>query len=947
MASNPLTQLGEQGQSVWLDFISRELVTTGELERLIAEENVTGLTSNPTIFEKAIADGIQYDEHISQLLSDGAEDPGEVFLGVAISDIRDAADQLGDVHERTGGADGFVSLELSPDLAHNSAGSIETARRYWQRVDRPNLMIKVPATPEGIPVIEELISEGINVNVTLIFALSAYVNVIDAYINGLRRRHDAKQPLNVHSVASFFVSRVDTAVDKLIDAKVAADPANPQLEALYGTAAIANARLAYELFEKRFRGSEFADLAQAGGQLQRPLWASTSAKNPKYRDVLYAEALVGPDTVDTMPPATIEAFRDHGEVTGDTVRHDLGEAHEIFDRLRGVGIDIDAVTEELQVAGVKSFADSYNQLIEVIAEKVDALRRGYGKRQNWHLAATTKTVTDAISAGAQQRVAERIWARDADLWKPGDESAAASIHNRLGWLDVIGAMQVRSPDLMGLSTEVRDADFADAVLLGMGGSSLCPEVLRASFGSAAGYPLFHVLDTTDPGAIARLSESIDPKRTLFIAASKSGTTLETISHLGHFWQVVTESGVASPGSNFVAITDPGTPLATLARERGFRRLFKNQSDIGGRYSALSYFGLVPAAVMGIDIETLLARAALMRQNCAASTPGALNCGLALGSIFSLYHAAGRDKITILAPPRIAAFGLWAEQLIAESTGKEGRGLIPIGAEPIGESRVYGDDRLFVALQLGTDDSDFDAQVGTLVAAGQPVVILELDDLFDLGAEFFRWEFATAVAAVSLQSNPFDEPNVQESKDNTKRVLGGYEKDGSLPSDDVALVWADGIGIQGDVTGATPSDALRSWVTASVQSGDYVAVMAYCDPTAAHEASLQAFRVALREATTAATTLGFGPRFLHSTGQLHKGGPNTGVYIQITVDDPVDVPIPGQAFTFSVLKQAQARGDIESLRHHERRAISLHIDGDLDTALARLTEAIGAAVSVAR
>ena len=373
-ATNPLQQLAERGQSVWLDYISRELVTGPELGRLIAEANVTGLTSNPTIFEKAIAEGTHYDEQIHELLGQGVDEPQEVFLSLAIQDIRRACDTLRPVYDRTGGGDGFVSLELPPPLSHDTRGSIETALRYRERVNRPNLMVKVPATPEGVPAIEELIAAGVNVNVTLIFALDAYEDVIRAYIRGLQRRLDAHQSLDVHSVASFFVSRVDTMVDELVAERLKTGAGDPALlESLLGKAAIANARLAYATFERHFRGDAFGPLREAGGHLQRPLWASTSAKNPRYRDVIYAEALIGPDTVDTMPPATVAAFRDHGVVAGDTVREDPDDARRVVAELESVGISVEKVTQDLLVAGVASFAASYDQLIARMTTKVNRM----------------------------------------------------------------------------------------------------------------------------------------------------------------------------------------------------------------------------------------------------------------------------------------------------------------------------------------------------------------------------------------------------------------------------------------------------------------------------------------------------------------------------------------------------------------------------------------------
>jgi transaldolase/glucose-6-phosphate isomerase len=934
---NPLQQLAEHGQSVWLDYISRELVAGPELARLIAEDNVTGLTSNPTIFEKAIAEGTRYDEQLRQLLGQGVSDPNEVFLRLAISDIQNAADTLRPVYERTGGADGFVSLELPPPLSHDTAGSVEAAKEYWRRVDRPNLMVKVPATPEGIPAVEELIAAGVNVNVTLIFALSAYEGVIAAYLRGLERRLEANQSLDVHSVASFFVSRVDTAVDPLLGERLQAGGDRAQLEGLLGTAAIANARLAYATFEHHFRGPEFGRLRDAGAQLQRPLWASTSAKNPRYRDVLYAEALIGPDTVDTMPPVTIEAFRDHGAVEGDTVREDIDGARRVVEELGSVGISMERVTQDLLDAGVKSFADSYDQLIARIAGKLDSFRGGPGNRVSFHLAVGGPGIAEVIAQTARAKVAERIWGRDPDLWKPGDAAHAAVIRNRLGWLDVPLAMRRRTGELTAFAAEVRQAGYTDAVLLGMGGSSLCPEVLRTSFGSAAGFPVLHVLDTTDPAAIVNLEHHLDIRHTLFLVASKSGTTLETSSHLAHFWTAVTASGMAEPGQSFVAITDPGTPLAQLATERHFRRLFENPADIGGRYSALSLFGLVPAAVMGLDVELLLDRAIAMRTSCGASTPPELNCGVELGSALSLAYAAGRDKITILAPPRIAAFSLWAEQLIAESTGKEGKGYIPIGEEPVGKPGVYGDDRLFVVLCLGGEPCHMDSQVETLIAAGLPVVELELRDPYDLGAEFFRWEFATAVAAASLQIDPFDEPNVKESKDNTQSVLAAYEQSGSLPEETPTATGA-GVRVYGGSPAGSVDQALLAHL-AQARPGDYVAIMAYIDPSDADEGPLEEFRTAIRDRYRVATTVGFGPRFLHSTGQLHKGGPNTGVFIQVTSDKSADASIPGRPFTFSVLERAQAEGDLRSLRSHGRRVIRLHLEGDLDSTLDGLARSV--------
>ncbi len=925
--SNPLLQLGQHGQSVWLDYISRELLNRGDLENLIATSNVTGLTSNPTIFQKAIAEGGDYDAQIWEALDAGATDPDSLFFELAISDIQRACDSLRPVFEQTHGADGYASLEVSPHIATDTSTTIAMVHDLWSRIERPNAMIKIPATPEGMPAIERCLTDGININITLIFALSAYDNVINAYLRAMEARLAAGQHLDVHSVASFFVSRVDTAVDPLLAAQ-----GNTELQ---GRAAIANARLAYELFEQYFvSGERFAKLRDAGAPLQRPLWASTSAKNPNYRDVVYAEALIGPDTVDTMPPPTISAFRDHGVVSSDTVKSDPAETHRVMEQLKAAGIDMDQVLADLLAAGVASFTTSYDELTAGLNRKVDRLRgaklRPVPGPSEWQVSrqyfAYGEQHTIAQPLGTQaSTVARQIWKRDADLWKPGDAQHAAIIHNRLGWLDVIDTMRGELPRLQQLSADLTREGYRDVVLLGMGGSSLCAEVLRTAFESPQGAPTLHVLDTTDPAAIKDLGDNLDLKRTLFIVASKSGGTIETMAHLAHFCSMVD-----GDGSHFVAITDAGSPLAELAKSYGFRDIFLNPADIGGRYSALSFFGLVPAACAGLDVAKLLDRAAEMRSLCAADMPADINCGLFLGTVLAQLAASGRDKVTILASPKIAAFGLWAEQLISESTGKDGKGIIPVGLEPVGHASDYGNDRFFVVLRVG-DASDFDDAVAELRQSGQPVLTYQLSDVYDLAAEFFRWEFAVAVAGAALGVDPFDEPNVTESKDNTSAVLAGFAKNGSLPTEPP-------VAQDGAVTsyGGTLAKLLDE-----VAVGDYVALMAYVTPNAKNEAALQALRLAIRDTHRVATTLGFGPRFLHSTGQLHKGGPNTGVFVQITADDPVDITIPDRGFGFGTLKAAQAAGDLASLHRHNRRVIRLHISGDMTTALTPLTERVHA------
>lgn len=560
-----------------------------------------------------------------------------------------------------------------------------------------------------------------------------------------------------------------------------------------------------------------------------------------------------------------------------------------------------------------------------------------------------KSLRSAVISGLekleQQHATSRIWEHDASLWK-SDPAVQQQIRDRLGWLTVANTMQEKRSEISALVDKMRQEGYKYAVLCGMGGSSLCPEVLRLTFGVADGYLNLFVLDTTDPDTILSVEQQIDLKTTLFIIASKSGKTLETLSQFKYFFDKVEASLAAAAqndlaGSHFVAITDPGTSLEQLAHEHGFRHVFSNPPDIGGRYSALSFFGLVPGALIGVDIEQLLVRAQQMMGACGeGDTEKPHNPGLDLGAILGVLGAQGRNKVTFIISSEISSYGLWVEQLIAESTGKEGRGLLPVAGEQPGTPQDYGDDRLFVylkALNDINDNSTLDKVVQTLQDAGQPVVHLDLQNRYDLGGEFFRWEFATAVAGHFLDINPFNEPNVQESKDNTNRILDQYKQDGKLP--EPKPVASDGnITAYGGPQHNTHSlsDYLHTFL-GQVRPADYIAIMAYVQPTEATEAALESLRTYLRDHYKVATTIGYGPRFLHSTGQLHKGGANNGVFIQITGDIQQDVAIPGDLYTFGTLMAAQALGDLYSLENHQRRVIRLHIAGNTVQGLQRIKQ----------
>jgi transaldolase / glucose-6-phosphate isomerase len=940
-SNNALRQLETLGQSIWLDYIRRHLLFSPEFRRLIDEDGLKGMTSNPTIFEKAIGGSNDYDEQFAELVRT-KKSVDELYEALTIEDIKHAADALRPLYDASDGRNGFVSYEVSPRLANDTEGTIAAAHRYFDLIGRPNLMVKVPATPAGLPAIEQLIGEGRNINITLMFSLKHYQAVAEAYIRGLEICSGAGLPLErVASVASVFVSRVDTLVDKRLDDKLKAGP-DEAVAALRGTAAVANAKLIYQRFKELFGSDRFRRLQEKGARVQRPLWASTGTKNPAYSDIKYVQELIGPDTVNTMPPATMDAFRDHGQPRP-TLELDLPEAAETVRRLTQAGIDLIEIGEELQQEGVESFDKSFGDLLKTIEGRRAALEAGSSDRLVIKVPGNEAALQAAWKKLDDEQFAARLWRKDPGVWKK-EATHQAIIRDALGWLTIPEMMAEEVPALREFANEIK-ARFVDVVLLGMGGSSLCPEVFARTFYSELGYPRLHVLDSTVPAELRALEKRVDIARTLFVVSSKSGTTVETLSHCAYFLERVKERQGSLAGRSFVTITDRGTPLEKFGRQQGFRRVFTNPHDIGGRYSALSYFGLVPGALIGMDIGALLDRAIRMQHSCAGCIRSEANGGVSLGAALGVLHKAGRDKITFVVSPPIATFGLWLEQLIAESTGKESTGLIPICDEPVGHAEDYGNDRVFAYLKLeGGADPVQDSAVDALERSGAPVIRISLAERVDLGDEFMRWEIATATAGAALGINPFDQPNVQESKDNTGRLLREFERAGRLPTPTPAA--EHGIlslycpeSIRTQAINGSDFDALLQGFLHLARPGDYFAIMAYMAKDAAVEREVARMRTAVRDHLKLATTFGYGPRFLHSTGQLHKGGPNKGLFLQITQDHDEDPPIPGASYGFATLNQAQFLGDYQSLENHERRLIRIHLHGDSATAINVLRQAV--------
>lgn len=912
---NEIDKLQQLGQSIWYDNIERKLLKNGEMERMIVAGEIRGVTSNPSIFQNAIAKSTDYDSAI-QPMAWADWNPEDIFFQLAIEDIQQTADLFQPLYQETNGGDGYVSLEVNPKLAYDTEGTLVQAKELWNRVNRKNLMIKIPATKEGLPAIRQAIAAGININITLIFSVSRYEEVIDAYLSGLEDRVKNNLPINdIASVASFFVSRVDTKVDSLLESLLNDNKLNQkQFLELRGKAAVANSRLAYELFEKVFSAERFKHLEQEGAKIQRPLWASTSTKNPAYHDVIYVEELIGENTVNTMPPQTLDAFRDHGKAEI-KIRKNIKEARDLFSSLDNIGIDMDAVTQALENEGVKAFEKAFISLLDTIHTRRISIQN--------KLPGLSNTIKNRISELDKKQIITRIYERDATVWGV-NPSVSYEIPNRLGWLDAPFISLDIIDEINKFRDEIVQEGFTHVLLLGMGGSSLAAEVLSLSFrGYAEGLNL-SILDSTDPRQIKFAEENCPIGKTIYIVSSKSGGTTEVQAFLKYFYHQIQDFAGDKAGKYFIAITDPGTELSRQAKELNFRKIFYADPSVGGRFSALTTFGLVPAALLGVEIETFLQKTKEFVYACRPGVATGRNPGLGLGVILAEATQNGIDKLTIIAEEPYRSFGSWLEQLIAESSGKLGKGIVPIDIEPFVEIDNYSKDRIFVYLK---NDGIFEPKIHEIINAGHPVISYEMNDPYELGLEFFRWEFATAVACAVLGVNAFDQPDVQDNKTRTKLKINEFLSFGKFNSGDPVLDFENATIFTNqtdiDLGGKNLREIIKTFLELR-KDGDYIAINAYLPRIQEVERDLQAFRQSVLIRTQSATTLGFGPRFLHSTGQLHKGGPDSGLFIQIVDTPDQDVDIPGMGLSFGKLLYAQALGDYEALVNRNRRIIRIEL-----------------------
>ncbi len=945
MERSRLQALGLCQQSVWLDFIRRSLLSSGQLAKLVKEDGITGVTSNPSIFKNAIAASTDYNDTMLSLFKKADVSIKSMYEQCAISDIQAAADILRPIYDKTNKTDGYVSMEVPPDLAHDTQGTIIEAKRLWHAVNRPNLLVKVPGTSEGAEAIRELISEGININVTLLFSIEAYQKVADAFMEGLERRIQAKKPIDhVASVASFFVSRLDVLIDSEIDA-AANKP--PELLALKGKIAIAYAKTVYQHFKTMKETPRQKSLVAQGAQSQRLLWASTSTKNPIYSDVMYVESLIGPETVNTIPPQTMNAFRDHGKAASGTLEQGLVEAYLDLQTLERFGISLEAATKTLLDEGIKLFDEAFQDLLSAVAQKKKDYEASIGFNEKTSAAShyTVKFSAPENKADIAKEIANwqsnkkvsSLWDMKSSLWTNTDEN------HWMGWLHIADVEQKQVAQINALASELQAEGIKHVVVLGMGGSSLCPAMLASTFPKLEGYPQLHVLDSTDPLQIKHIEAKLDLSKTVFIVSSKSGTTLEPNIFEQYFNQrlqhILNRDDV---GDRFIVITDPGSKLNALATAKNFRATYFGFPSIGGRYSALSNFGMVPGGLMGICLVDFLQHAEAMMQAC-AHTDVADNPGVMLGVILGACANQGKNKVTLITSPGILALGAWLEQLLAESTGKVGKGLIPVDNEPIAPPSCYGKDRIFAYIRLDSaPDTAQDEAVDTLEKAGHVVVRLHLADKSRLAEQLFQWEIATAVAGSVIGINAFNQPDVESAKLRALQLAAAFDKDGAIPQE-TPLCSDSGLTVFAPTEPAlaksdTVLNCLRSLLS-EIQTGDYVDLAAFIEMSDEHHLILQEIRVLIRDNKKVATCLGFGPRFLHSTGQAYKGGPNTGVFIQLTADHEDDLAVPDHKYTFGFVINAQAIADYEELVKRDRRLVRVHLGKDIKTGLTQLKSII--------
>jgi transaldolase/glucose-6-phosphate isomerase len=910
MTSNPLTVLQQLGQSPWLDAIDRGLLRSGELARMVRDGEITGITTHPRRCADAIARGRDYDDALAALVAAG-RNADAIVDALLVEDVQAAADALLPVHQASKRADGYVGLDLAPALAHDTAATLREAKRLWRAVNRPNLMVKIPATAAGVAAIEEAVASGINVDATLVGSLARWNAVMTAYLNGLTRRLEAGMRVDrLASVATFVPSRLDAAVDRLLDERIAQSAqveTRAQLERLKGKAAIALAKLAYAAFRETSSPERFALLAREGAHPQRPLWASTTTHAP-YPDVYYVEALIGPDTVASMPLPTLATYRAAGHPE-DRIGLAVDRAHAVLAQLADAGIHLDEVTARLEREGVAELEQAHRELLATVAHRREALR--VMARTAVRPAAAERGVATALRSLDGAHVLERLWRRDADLWPRAAETAGG---DRLAWLDADG--MAPSPEaLRAFAEQARRDGCTHAVVCGGAGTTLAADLFRRTLGIAAGFLDLTVCDAGDPAALAAVAKRVPAKHTLVVLSAPSGDPAEVDAVFRFWWERIGAAVGARVGRHFVALAPPDSRLEALAREHDFREVFATVPGVTGAWAALSAVGMVPAALMGHDLPKLLDRARRMATACGPDAPAPQNPGACLGATLAALARGGRDKITLLVPDKVAAFADWLEQLLVGVAPRRGPGLVAVAREPEGPPAVYGKDRAFVQLRLG---ARADRTTAALERAGHPVIALRLADGYDLAGEMVRWQVATAVAGHLLGADPF----------------------APAPAPPTTVAARPAVELPPALEPAQPDFATRlASQLAAARGRRWVALAAFAAPTPRREKILQDVRAVIRKRFGVATTLAFGARVPDARDAWHGSGPASAIVLQLTAEPTQDLPVPGRPFGFAALQDAQAAQTRAALAAERRPVVAVHLGRNVDAGLTAVLAAL--------
>lgn len=903
----------------WLDHVSRHLFVSGELSKMVQKNMIGGVISDLCVMERILFQEEGYDPFLKQLAGKGKTSI-QILDHLLLEDLRLATAILLPVYKRSEGKYGFVSAALQPSSLQDPREMVDEAQRLCKAVKQPNLMIRIPATDSGLEAATRCVAEGIHVHISLVFSQERFHQAVDACFRGLETRVASGRKIqNVRSAIGFCLRQLDERMDRILEERAAQLKGKDKtaVRSLQGKIAVAVAQLVWEKYQERLSEGRFVALHRLGAHRPLLLWGGNPADGISYPKTLNHQEVSW--IIDPSAFSQLLENKAGRSLSGAKVDKSI----RVLEQLQEMEISLSGKERQWQEQEIHSLNAATDSLLTTLGERREAalvesrqIIRGYP----WE-----DKLNQRMDAWSAEGFGKRLWAMDPTLWKADEPDHQEEIGRRLGWLRLPEWMHTQIDGINQFVEKVRRAGFTHALLCGMGGSALTPEVLRQTFDITKGYLDLTILDSTDPAAVLAAGARSNLENTLFIISSKSGSTLETSAFFQYFWEKLRTLKNMRAGENFVAITDPGTAMEQAARKCQFRHIFLNPPDMGGRYAALSYAGMVPAALMGINISRLLERARRMMMACGPRVVPLHNPAFFLGAMMGISALEGRDKITFILSEKIASLGPWMEQLLAESTGKEGLGVVPVEGEPPGNPDLYGKDRLFLYLRIG---SKLDKYVNALIKTGHPVITLHLEDGYDLGAEFLRWEIATVAACRVLGVNPFDQPNVQEVKDLTREILTEHANKGRIPMSPNAMSPKDP---------AFPLALLKH--LRSLKKGDFIALNAFFERNQRRIKLLQEIRVALRSMTKAATTAGFGPRFLHSTGQLHKGGPNTGVFLQFCAHDNMEAEVPGTYYTFDKLIAAQAMGDYATLTGRHRRILLIDLEKDVEGGLRRVLSLI--------